>query len=643
MTRLKETLHRSLPFRLSIWIVAFCALIFLAAHTYQYFLTRSAIRREAVERATQVLEQSVLRVDSILEDAEIAANNLDWLVYRNLDNPDAMPDLARNTVLNNPSLNGCSISFEPGYYKKKGRYYSIYAGMGRGSVTTVQEGSDDYQYFYMDWYQLPKLLGQPCWTEPYVDYTPQTDESPGRITSYCVPLTSDDGSFVGCLSLDISLAWMSEQLSPVTAYPHSYALMLGRGGTYLVHPDTTRLLSQTIFTETLAEPNPDLTGLGHAMVNGEEGMRRLKLDGQMKYVFFQPLKTTGWSVAVVCPEREIFVGYNRLRGMMAVIVLVGLLLMLLVCTRVVSRELDPLRRLATQAETIASGRFDQTLPEPRRADEIGLLTRSFSDMQASLRTYIRELTETTAARERIEGELRIARDIQMGMLPRTFPPFPTRQDIDLYAGMKPAREVGGDLYDFVIHGEKLYFCVGDVSGKGVPASLLMAVARNLFRVVSQEELLPADIAARINDTVSSDNDQLMFITMFIGRVDLGTGRLEFCNCGHNPPAWLDASGARFLHVEPNTPLGVCPGWEFVGEHLDDIRERPLLLYTDGLNEAENCDHEQYGNDRMLAEAGRLPFTSAEELVARLHRSVTEFVGGAEQSDDLTILCLRLRK
>ena len=121
MTRLKETLHRSLPFRLSIWIMAFCALIFLAAHTYQYFLTRSAIRREAVERATQVLEQSVLRVDSILEDAEIAANNLDWLVYRNLDNPDAMPDLARNTVLNNPSLNGCSISFEPGYYKKKGR------------------------------------------------------------------------------------------------------------------------------------------------------------------------------------------------------------------------------------------------------------------------------------------------------------------------------------------------------------------------------------------------------------------------------------------------------------------------------------------------------------------------------------------
>lgn len=643
MTRLKETLHRSLPFRLSIWIVAFSAMIFLAAHAYQYILTRSAINREVVERATQVLENSVLRVDSILDNAQIAAHNLDWLVYRNLDNPDAMPDLARNTVLNNPSLNGCSISFEPGYFKKKGRYYSIYAGSHGGSVTAAQEGSDDYQYFFMDWYQLPKLLSQPCWTEPYVDYSPLIDDAADRITSYCVPLVADDGSFVGTLSMDISLAWMSEQLSEVSPYPNSYTVMLGRGGTFLVHPDTTRLLNQTIFTETLAVPDPDVTELGHAMVNGEEGMRRIKLDGQMNYVFFKPLKTTGWSVAVVCPEREIFLGYNRLRGTMAIIVLAGLLLMLLVSTRVVSRELDPLRRLASQAETIASGRFDQTLPEPRRADEIGLLTRSFSDMQASLRTYIRELTETTAARERIEGELRIACDIQMGMLPRTFPPFPTRQDIDLYADMKPAREVGGDLYDFVIHGEKLYFCVGDVSGKGVPASLLMAVARNLFRVVSQEELLPADIAARINDTVSSDNDQLMFITMFIGRVDLGTGRLEFCNCGHNPPAWLDASGARFLHVEPNTPLGVCPGWEFVGEHLDDIRERPLLLYTDGLNEAENRDHEQYGNDRMLAEAGRLPFTSAEELVARLHRSVTEFVGGAEQSDDLTILCLRLRK
>ena len=636
-----DVFRRSLPARLSVWIVAFTALIFLTALGYFFFRSRDAVRREAVEHATQVLENTVLRVDDILGNAEIAIDNLDWLVYRNLDAPDVMFDLARNTLLNNPFLHGCSISFEPYYYKEKGLYFFVYANNEDGNISVIQEGADNYQYFYMEWYQLPKLLQQPCWTEPFLDYV-EGDQAPNQVTSYCKPLIGNDGEFAGSVSVDLSLSWLSEQVSATHPYPNSYSIMIGRGGTFLVHPDAKRLLNETIFTSTLLEDNPEISELGHAMVDGEEGMRKITLDGVPTYVFFKPLKTTGWSVAIVCPERDIFGAYKRLGRIVTLIVIIGLLLLLLASIRVVSRELAPLRRLARQAETIAAGRFDETLPPLDRQDEIGKLTNSFNNMQTSLVSYIDELTATTANKERIENELRIARGIQMGMLPRIFPPFPERDDVDLYALMQPAKEVGGDLYDFLIIKEKLYFCIGDVSGKGIPASLVMAVVRNLFRVVCQQEVGPAEIARQINDAVAAENEQLMFVTMFFGVIDLTTGRMEWCNCGHNPPVVLEAEGARFLDVIPNTPLGVCMGWNFVGEHISDIRGVPLLLYTDGLNEAENKGHEQFGNDRMLRQAACTPFTTAAELIFSMQRAVAQFVDGAEASDDLTMLCLKIR-
>ena len=302
-----------------------------------------------------------------------------------------------------------------------------------------------------------------------------------------------------------------------------------------------------------------------------------------------------------------------------------------------------MRRLAKQTDIIAAGRFDETLPPPRSNDEIGQLTQSFTNMQKSLVNYIEELTETTASNERIEGELRIAREIQMSMVPRVFPPFPERKEIDLFASMVPAKEVGGDLYDYFILKDKLVFCIGDVSGKGIPGSLLMAVSRNLFRVVLHQSLSPAEIAQQINETVAADNEQMMFMTMFIGIVDLTTGRMEYCNCGHNPPVAFSEGTARFLPVKPNTPLGVDVGWQFEGEVIDDIREQPFLFYTDGLNEAENPIHEQFGNKRILEVLSSAPYSTAQDAVKRIHESLTVFVDGAEASDDLTLLCLKISR
>ena len=256
-----------------------------------------------------------------------------------------------------------------------------------------------------------------------------------------------------------------------------------------------------------------------------------------------------------------------------------------------------------------------------------------------------KLEATTKAKERIDSELRIAHNIQEGMVPRTFPAFPDRNDIDLYASMTLAKEVGGDLYDFFLlppslrdGDERLCFCIGDVSGKGVPASLFMSVVVNLFRIVAKEGKTPAEIATKVNEAIAADNENSMFATMFIGEIDLRTGVMEYCNCGHNPPV----VGGQFLEMpETNAPIGLWPGLEFIGHTVEGMKDKMLLLYTDGVTEAENMDQKQTGDDWLIDILKEHPMDNARELIGDILREVATHVGDAEPSDDITLLCLKV--
>lgn len=259
-----------------------------------------------------------------------------------------------------------------------------------------------------------------------------------------------------------------------------------------------------------------------------------------------------------------------------------------------------------------------------------------------------QLEETTTAKERIESDLRIARNIQMGMVPHT---FPEREDVDLYASMTPAKEVGGDLYGYLLipakeegQGDKLYFALGDVSGKGVPASLFMAQATRLFLTLAKQQMMPAEICDHLNDALSGeDNETGMFVTMFVGLVDLQTGHLDFCNAGHNPPVLVGDGTTEFIEMEPNAPIGLWPGLEYVGEEIKDISNRPLFVYTDGLNEAENRQQEQFSDERLLEILQTTPFESSQQTIEMLREQVEAHRDGAEPNDDLTMLCVRVIK
>lgn len=632
--------------RLNFLVATLASIVFVVALVFLFEQSRYAVQLEAKEHASQLLNNTALRVNTVLNQVEVATENTSWLVGRHLKTPDSMYVYARAIVENNPELAGCSISFEPYYYPRKGRYFSVYAKQENGKVSVVQEGDESYEYFFMDWYQLPKLLGHSAWTEPFLGEYPEEEAVQDKmVVSYCKRIEDENGKYVGTIASDLSLRWLSETISAVKPYPHSYSFMIGRGGTFFVHPDPEKLLYQSIFTETMEQDNPERMALGKAMVSGEEGMRMLTLNGELCYVFYQPLGETGFSAAIVCPERDIFYGYNRLRNVVILIFILGMLIMHIILSTVFRREIAPMRSLAEQAETIADGNFDEVLLDTGRKDEIGRLVHSFSEMQRSLVKYIEEIKNTSAEKASIERELYVARDIQMSMVPRIFPPFPEREDIDLFASMTPAKEVGGDLYDFFVENECLYFCIGDVSGKGVPASLFMAVTRNLFRVIAQQGNSPEEIAKSINHALSAENDQGMFVTMFIGKVNLKTGELTYCNCGHNPPVVCEpGKEARFLPMQyVNLALGTWDGFEFQGERIPDIREWKILLYTDGLNEAENPRYELFGNDRLIQLMNGVSQLDAEGIIQMLQEEVERHRSGASPNDDLTLLSLTVKK
>ena len=277
-----------------------------------------------------------------------------------------------------------------------------------------------------------------------------------------------------------------------------------------------------------------------------------------------------------------------------------------------------------------------TLYRRKAQKRLAAAHRQLETAHTELQQAYDQLEETTAAKERIESELRIARNIQMSMVPGI---FPERECLDMYAEMTPAKEVGGDLYGYVLQGDNLYFCVGDVSGKGVPASLFMAQSARLFRTFATEGMMPTEIAVRMNNELIEGNNNNMFVTMFIGLLHLDSGRLDFCNCGHNAPVidgqFLEMKNANFM-------VGVIEDVPFIGDTIDDIRGKQLLVYTDGLNEAENREHEQFGDNRLVELMNTATDLNSHQVIDMLKKAVEQHRSGAEPNDDLTLMCITLR-
>ena len=568
--------------KVGLLVVIIAALTLEATSLIQYYFSRRAIREEATLRAESQLENTKLRILNVVDQAESAVRGSEWIAKWCLDYPDSLYAVTRRIVQENPVIVGSTVAMVPGYFKKQPLLAPYtYKNPETGETFLKSLATEEYDYPSQDWFAKPVALGEGYWSEPYVD------EGGGDMlmTTYSLPIRDDSGQIAAILTADISLEWLTDLVGNMKVYPSAFSMMVSREGKIMVSPAETLVMRRTL-GEAIAtlEDTAALMGINNDMLSGKKGSSSFNYEGSKNHVFFAPVERTGWSMSIIVPDSDIYGNVKRVGLMVSILQVFGLIMLILLLRGVV----------------------------------------------LSLLRY----KNTNDAKERMQSELNIARGIQMAMVPKIFPPFPERKDIDMSAAIVPAKEVGGDLYDFYIRDEKLFFCIGDVSGKGVPASLVMAMTRSLFRAESSHEESPAKILSSMNNSMAEVNENNMFVTFFCGILDLATGRLRYGNAGHNAPVMLTDHKSP-LPVQPNLPLGIMPGYEFQDQETVMEYDDAIFLYTDGLTEAENKSHELYGEERMYAVLSSR--RSAAEHLEAITESVSEFVGDAPQSDDLTML------
>ena len=636
INRLRHRINKSFSARFSLYIILLVGAVFIITFAVSYHYSYKTIENSARKNAEGLLNNTTLEIESLLVRMEKVVDNLKTVVEKGEISTDSLYSLVADVVKNNDEVIGSAIAFEPGYFKSKGYYFSPFAYRNGEEILTKQLGSPEYDYFIMEWYQIPKLLNRNYWTEPYYD----EGGADVIMCTYSSIMSDKNGKFIGVFTIDISLSWLSDLVANLKPYENSYSFVIGNGGTYIVHRQANRILNESIFSISYQEPDPGISRrIGQKMVDGETGEEVIINDGYVAYVFYAPISNTGWSLAMVCPKDDVFVDLKFMNRILAGIAIGGLLLIFIFCARIIKNVTLPLKSFSTSAKQIAQGDFNVILPKIKSEDEMLELHDSFEYMQKELVHYINSLESTVSAKEKIESELRIARQIQLGMIPKTFPAFPSRSDLDIYAILYPAKEVGGDLYDFYIDDDKLYFIVGDVSGKGVPASLLMAVTRSLFRSISAYLKSPANIVSSLSSAIAESNDSNMFVTLFLAILDLKTGEINYCNAGHNPPVLLYNNEVSFFPVNPNIPIGLFNEFPYTEQKGYIPSGATLFCYTDGLTEAENETKKLYGDERMLKILqGKEQYTCKEQINTILE-DIALHVGDAEQSDDLTILTI----
>ena len=410
MIEMRKHTHKSLSTKLCLNILFVVVVIFSLSLGFLYWQSRNIIREEAIDEATHVLDNTALRVKGYMVEVETATRNILWLVNLHQHDQDSLLKCTHRIVANHPNTNGCSITMEPDFYPGEKYGFSAYSvrlekadSKGKDSVATVREA--DYNYYDKVWYKTPRQKRTACWVDPFDDYNDGTLSNPDLIASYCIPLFNRDEKFVGVISTDLSLKRLTETITAEHPYDNSYFMMLGADGHYCVHPDTTKLLKQTIFTGTDPREHTDIVALGYEMINGRTGHMEVNFDGKSHIVLYRPLEGTQWSVALVCPSNELLRGYNKLNYILLPLLIFGLLLLGMGCQRIVKHFIQPLGLLAAELRQIGHGDYEKPLPLSQRTDLIGQLQNSFCQMRRSISQHIHDAEKTKQETEQRTSEL----------------------------------------------------------------------------------------------------------------------------------------------------------------------------------------------------------------------------------------------
>ena len=580
--------HKSWRALSAVGIILLAGALIEAMSLLQYNYTHRLMEEELDYRTESELTLKSVRVKSMLKSSENMVRNYLWPIQRQIDQPDHIYSIQHRLVSTNDDVMSSFVAFVPGYYPDRERLFEPCAIRRGDSIAIVQLAGERHDYTQREFYGQAVLNNKSSWSDPYLD----ADASGKVVTTYSIPFRDDSGKIVGVFGIDLSTQGIIDTLNTKHNYPSSFFLLLTEDGKLISQPDSshTQQSDVTAVVEMINDSTYErkLSSTGHSKIITFTDKENGK--GYAYYAFMRG--DPHWQVVMVCYDNEVFGKLKKMRHNLLWMLLAGFSL-------------------------------------------LGFILYQFNK-------YVRRLHRSRVNQERTDSELRIAQSIQSEMLPSQ---DISRPDIEVSGKQITALEVGGDLYDYFIRDEKLYFCIGDVSGKGVPSSLVMAVVHSFFRSQAQRESNPANIMQVINEIAAEGNETNMFVTLFIGVLDLPTGRLRYCNAGHDAPL-LIGDGVKPLPVKANLPIGLFEDFKY-SQQLEQLNDgTTLFLYTDGLTEANNSERKLFNLPRIIEVAQacmRRGETMPAQVMDSMLEAVHQFENNASQSDDLTMLALHYRQ
>ena len=554
----------------------------------QYRYTHKLIENELDYRTESELTLKSVRVRGMLKSNEKMVHNYLWPIQRQIKHPDKIYDIIKRVVTTNPDVVSSFVTFKPGYYPDREYLFEPCVTRLGDSIIIRQVASEKHDYTQREFYHNAVDNDLSCWSDPYPD-----EEARGAlVTTYAVSLKDDAGQTVGAFGIDLSAQGIIDTLNTKHNYPSTFFLLLTEDGRLISQPDTTHSQHDDVarvvsmINDSTCERESSASGLTKIITFNDDK----KGKGYAYYAFMKGRPR--WQVVMVCYDDEVYGKLNKMRRIMLLLLLAGFSL-------------------------------------------LGFILYRFN-------RNVSRLHESKLNKERADSELRVAQNIQAEMLPSE---DINRPDVEVSGKQVTALEVGGDLYDYFIRDEKLYFCIGDVSGKGVPSSLVMAVVHSFFRSQSMHESNPSHIMQVINEVACAGNETNMFVTLFIGVLDLPTGRLRYCNAGHDAPL-LITDGVELLPVNANLPVGVFDDFKYVQQQAILKDGTTLFMYTDGLTEMADPDRRLFGLQRIIdtaqdcLEQGKM---APAALMSTMLEESKRFANGAQQSDDLTMLTINYHR
>ena len=559
----------------------------------QYYFAHNLLEKELDNRAESELRMKAILIRGILNVMEKTVGEHIWDIKRNIAQPDSMFNVATRIIQNTPKAEGSCLVFTPGFYASKDRLFEPYAYKTGNSIQVKDLCGDDsgHDYTRHPAYKKMEKELEPFWSDPYINVTDSTEMA---LTTYSYPLKDKNDKLIAICGLDVSLEQIGDTLNAHHIYPSSFNLLLTNSGEIISGPSEKHPKKHDIkqvirlINDSTVKRVTSNSGRSKCIVFKSE------VDNSAGCLYYANMKgNPKWQLAVVCYDNEVYGDLYPMRLQFGLLMLLGL-------------------------------------------GVLGLIIHRFANNE-------RKLNKARIQQELLGSELRIAQEIQMGMLPKEIQPYADRNDLQIFGSLVPAREVGGDIYDFFLRDEKLFFCIGDVSGKGVPSAIVMAEIHSQFRMASVHETNPAHIMQTLNTASCEGNERNIFVTFFIGVLDLPTGRLRYCNAGHDIPYILKADGDQQvtpLPVVSNIPIGLFDDFEFKPQETVLDKDSTIFLYTDGLTEAKNVPHEQFGISRIEKVLAKATQAAPQEMVDMMNREVHQFMDEEEQSDDLTMLAIK---